>query len=72
MTVYVDYTPPGGDLAWSRLWADTAGEAAQFAARLGVSCPVGQAGTTIPERLRRRAIVMGAIPVHRFRRKAVT
>jgi hypothetical protein len=67
MSVYVDHAPAGVEIArtvvWSRLWADTVGEAQEFTARLGVTWHTGQTVAVISEGNRRRAILMGAIPV---------
>ncbi|MQA06829.1 MAG: hypothetical protein GEV07_30430 [Streptosporangiales bacterium] len=52
MTVYVEHTSPRTDLLWTRLWADSAKELQQLAAKLEVACTP-----------RRRAILIGAIPV---------
>lgn len=68
MTVYVEHTPAGTDpavtVAWARLWADTIAEAQDFAARLEVAWPLGAQSVVVTEGKRRRAILMGAIPVH--------
>lgn len=68
MTVYIDACAPevevGRDIIWARLWADTLAEAQDFAARLDLTWPLGALYAVIAEGTRRRAIVMGAIPVH--------
>lgn len=66
MTVYVEYTGSGSRVGILRtsLWADTPAEGADFAARLGVAWVPWQHTATVTEAERRRAILMGAIPVH--------
>lgn len=65
MTVYVEYTAADrrADIRWTRLWADTPAEGVDFAARLGVAWVPWRHSTTVTEAKRRRAILMGAIPV---------
>lgn len=65
MTVYVEYLPQESTTAATRslLWADSPAELRQFAAKLEVACVPWLQTTTIAERQRRRAILMGAIPV---------
>ncbi|MQA06772.1 MAG: DUF4031 domain-containing protein [Streptosporangiales bacterium] len=66
MTVYVEYLPQESTTMATRsqLWADTAGELHRFALTLGVPAVPWRQATTIAEPQRRRAILMGAIPVH--------
>lgn len=61
MTVYVDNAAAEGLAGTSCLWADTAGELADFTDRLAVPCAGGTAW--VGDRHRTRAILMGAIPV---------
>ncbi|MQA06900.1 MAG: hypothetical protein GEV07_30815 [Streptosporangiales bacterium] len=66
MTVYVEYLPQESTTTATRslLWADSPQEMRQFAMKLGVACVPWLQTTTIAEPQRRRAILMGAIPVH--------
>lgn len=65
MTVYVEYLPQQTTTATrSLLWADSPAEMRQFALKLEVAWVPWLQTTTISEAQRRRAILMGAIPVH--------
>lgn len=65
MTVYVEHISGDRrpDIRWTRLWADTPAEGVDFAARLGVAWVPWRHSATVTEAQRRRAILMGAIPV---------
>lgn len=64
MTVYVEHLSQDATTATrSQLWADTAAERHRFTAKLGGPVVAWPQVTTITEPQRRRAILLGAIPV---------